>query len=254
MTGAMPSDHQQRLIAGYVLGDLDPEEAQAFAQQLIADPTLRQEVDRMQQALEAAFLPPEVSPPAALRAAILEAHRQPPAAANPLRQRHALLDQPRRWWMGGLGAVAAAAIAALSLSNLLLWQALREARLATVDVPTLAISLAPIEGDLPAQATVTLNPSRLEGTLTVENLPPLPNGQVYVLWTVLTDNAAFTTDAKNAILTQVFTVDAQGNRSTSIVVPPAFRDPDLVTAMAITVENADAPQRHESPPLLIESL
>ena len=52
----------------------------------------------------------------------------------------------------------------------------------------------------------------------------------------------------------MFTVDEQGQLSEQIVVPKAFRESNTVKAVAITVEDAAAPQRHESAPILIEQL
>jgi hypothetical protein len=100
-----------------------------------------------------------------------------------------------------------------------------------------------------------INPDTLAGSLTVENLPPLEPGSVYVLWTVVDPNATATVDQKNAILTTVFTVDEQGRMSQPIDLPPVYRrDRNLVRAVAITKESAAAPQDHLSPPLLIQPL
>ncbi|MGP1375253.1 MAG: anti-sigma factor domain-containing protein [Almyronema sp.] len=255
MTGSMPSEEQQILIAGYVLGHLDAEEAAAFAQQMADNPALRQEVQRLQLALEAGFAPPEVKPPAHLRQAILQA-AQSPVVAQLSPEAISLPPQTvQPAAVKALGAIAAVVIAALSLSNFLLWRSLQNLRLATAPPPTLQLDLEPTEATLSASsATVLVALDSLQATLTVENLPPLPADQVYVLWTVLVADAAYTTDAKNAILTQVFTVNEAGDLSQPIVVPPAFRDRTLIQAVAITVEAAAAPQRHQSAPILIERL
>jgi hypothetical protein len=85
-------------------------------------------------------------------------------------------------------------------------------------------------------------------------LPPLPPGRVYVLWTVLTQNAPFTTDEKEAILTETFQVDERGNFSQTITVPKAYRSKELVTKVAVTMEDANAPQRHAGSPIIITGL
>ncbi len=54
-------------------------------------------------------------------------------------------------------------------------------------------------------------------------MPALPPDKVYVLWTVLKKGAPFTTDKKNAILTEVFGVDAKGNVFKQITIPVAYR-------------------------------
>jgi anti-sigma factor RsiW len=76
MTGSVPSE-QQLLMAGYILGDLSPEEAVAFEQLLATDPSLMQELAQLQQALDLAY-GVEVQPPPHLRTSILKAHQTAP--------------------------------------------------------------------------------------------------------------------------------------------------------------------------------
>ncbi|MBD0269685.1 MAG: anti-sigma factor [Cyanobacteria bacterium Co-bin8] len=256
MAGVMHSEELQLLIAGYVLCDLSPEEAAQFEQQLAADPELGVEVARLQDVLESAYDSPEVAPPAHLRDALLSAYEKPSRPAlhvvesSPLgRQR----PDRKGWWR----AAAAVLIGGLGISNYVLWQELQTLRIASSTGPAaapLTFSLQPTDAALAASVTVAVNPDTLEGTLTVQDLPPLPPNQVYVLWTVVAPDAPFTTDEKDAILTQVFTVDAEGDLVEDILVPRVYRDQGTVTAVAVTVEDAAAPQRHVAPPLLIERL
>ncbi|MBD2109401.1 anti-sigma factor [Nodosilinea sp. FACHB-13] len=256
MTGSISSEQLQQLLAGYVLYDLSPDESVTLANLLAANPDLQLDIDQLQQALEVAYDGDPVSPPAHLRMALLQTAAQPvesgaetvsaPVASPGLR--------PRRWgriW----GAAAAALIAGLSLSNLMLWRTLQLERASQPD-ETLTIALGPSKDSATAgQAQVVINPSTLAGSLTVENLPPLEPGAVYVLWTVVDPSATATVDQKNAILTTVFTVDEQGQVSQPIDLPPVYRrDRGLVRAVAITKESATAPQAHLSPPLLIQPL
>ncbi|MBD0335825.1 MAG: anti-sigma factor [Cyanobacteria bacterium Co-bin13] len=256
MAGVMHSEELQLLIAGYVLCDLSPEEAVQFEQQLAANPALMAEVAQLQQALESTYDVPETEPPAYLRDAILTASEK--ASSPALQTVESVPSRPprrhrRRWW----GAAAAALVAGLSLSNYLLWQEVRTLRAAssreTAATP-LTISLQPTDATLAASVTVAVDPNTLEGTLTVQDLPVLPPDQVYVLWTVVEPDAPFTTDDKDAILTQVFTVDAEGDLVENILVPRVYREQGTVTAVAVTIEDAAAPQRHVAPPILIERL
>lgn len=254
MTGSMSSEQIQSLIAGYVLCDLSPAEAEVFEQLMAEDPALTEEVEQMQQTLEMAYAPSEIQPPAHLRASILNAHEadysQVDASVSrvPARAEH-------RWnWRKGLGAVAALLIVGLSISNYMLWRSLQTAQTRIQPANALTVSLEPTEENSPASATVMLDPDRLAATLQVANLPPLPEGQVYALWTVLQADAPFTTDDKNAILTSVFTVDENGGEAASIALPPVYQDQQWVKAIAITVEAADAPQVHEASPILIVML
>jgi hypothetical protein len=138
----------------------------------------------------------------------------------------------------------------------MLWRALQATRNQMQAADVLTVSLEPAAGSSAEAATamVRLDLDNLEATLDVDNLPPLPEGQVYVLWTVLQPNAPFTTDDKNAILTEVFTAENQGDGGVAISLPGVYRDLDWIKAIAITVEAADSPQQHRSSPILIEML
>lgn len=280
MVGAMHSDELQLLIAGYVLCDLSPEEAAALEQQMAADPAVAAAVAtaaaEMQQALETVYAPPEIEPPAHLRSAILAAASQPvpdsaaetttekllPFPQTPAQsstpQAKTLPTRQRRFWQRGLIAGAAALIAGLSISNYWLWRQVQVLQASAVPDSTakspLTFSLQPTGAVATTAAVqVVVDPNTLEAMVTVENLPPLPPGKVYALWTVVDPNAPVTTDDKNAILTEVFTVDSEGRASTQTPVPRAFRD-NAVTAVAITIEDANAPQQHEASPILIQKL
>jgi hypothetical protein len=71
------------------------------------------------------------------------------------------------------------------------------------------------------------------------------------MWTVLEPNAPFTTDDKDAILTEVFRVDEQGNFTETVPVPVVYRVEGVVTNVAVTIEDAAAPQLHVGAPVVI---
>lgn len=258
----MSSEHLQLLIAGYVLGDLDPDEAAQFEQILLDYPAIVDEVTQMQAALELSYASPEVEPPAHLRSAILTAH------ANPVQQtsqepttlaavpHSTSRKSPRNLfpWSRALNLAAAVLIVVLGVNNYRLRQTLQASQTETQRLAALNYSLKSTEPSNPAFATVAVNPNNLEAVLTVKNLPPLPPGKVYVLWTVLKQDAPYTTDAKGAILTQAFNVDAQGNVAQPIIVPRVFQSEGLVSKVAVTIEDATAPQKHEGKPVMITSL
>ncbi|MGG6237956.1 anti-sigma factor domain-containing protein [Nodosilinea sp. AN01ver1] len=259
MTGAISPEQLQNLLAGYVLYDLSPEESATLARLLAADPGLQREIDQMQQALEVAYDGDPVSPPAHLRQAVLGSARDELATPTPSvtaiagKLASTPMGRSRRWPLAW--RAAATLIAGLSLSNLLLWRTLQLERASRPSGNTITVGLSSPDAATPGQAQVVLNPDTLAGSLTVENLPPLEPGQVYVLWTVLDSNAPATVDQKNAILTTVFTVDEQGNVTQPIDLPAVYRrDPGLVRAIAITQERASAPQEHLSSPILIQPL
>lgn len=242
---AMPSDELQLLIAGYVLGDLSPEEAAAFEQLLAQDPTIAAEVAQMQAALETAYAPSEVAPPTHLRSTILAQAEAPNWVIVPRSTTRTAFP-----WRGLLEVVAAGVIVALGINNYRLQQALVSQSEAPPGT-ALTYVLKATQTSNPATAIVVVNPQKLEATISVQNLPPLPPGKVYALWTVVQPNAPFTTDTKQAILTEVFQVDDRGSWTQTTVVPKAYRAKEFVTKVAVTIEDATAPHKHTGKPVMI---
>ncbi|GAB4349449.1 MAG: hypothetical protein Fur0042_16790 [Cyanophyceae cyanobacterium] len=255
------SEELELLVAGYVLNSLSPEEVDRLA--TLATPTqLKTLVREMEQSLGLAYDPPLVEPSPRLRSAVLaaaadlDAIATDPIAAPPIPSAAPVQALPT--WARAVGAIAAVLIAALATGNWILWRSLQMQRAQTApgDRP-LVVTLQPTAA-LTAPATVVFNanPDTLEATLTVSQLPPLDRGKVYVLWTVVAPNAPVTTDDKGAILTQVLEGPAAQGRSQrrTFRLPPVFENLDLVEAIAITIEDADAPQRHDAAPILIQQL
>ncbi len=245
MTGPLPPEQLEALMAGYALGDLSSEEAEELERLLADNPQLATEINRLEETLE--LLPyalPEVEPPPHLRSAILDAVSVP-ISAKPV-------PKLARFPWSKIVASAAALIAlALGLDNYRLRQALQASQIETEKFATLTYSLQSTKAAGDASAKVVVNPNNLEAELKIKNLPPLPPGKVYVLWTVLKPDAPYTTDAKGAILTEVFEVNPQGNVSQTFTVPRVFRSQGLVAKVAVTVEDAASPQRHAGLPILI---
>ncbi len=269
----------QTLVAGYVLNDLNDTEANLL-EELQQTPkqasTVKQLIEQTQNIFDRVYCPDVVQPPTQLRAAVLssfaamQAPAPEPQRSNSQSQSVVMLPL----WVRAGGAVAAILIAALSLSNYGLWRSLQTlkqqqanqpdapSQLQTVALQTTA-DFSQLTGTVTdpqsVQAIVQLDPTDLKGTLRIDHLPPLAPGKVYVLWTVLDPEAPFTTDSKGAILTHVFTVETQGKpsqtQSQTLVLPMAFQTaPYWVKAIAITVEDAAAPQRHQTSPILIQKL
>lgn len=250
----------QLLIAGYVLGDLDASEAAAFEQTMAANPAIAAEVVRMQQALELPYSPTEVAPPPALRSAILAAASQPslsPVSPSPqstpqLTLQSTASPRPRVVpWHRVLATAAAALIVALGISNYRLWQTLRETQAQPQSTDARVYSLQGTDNANQASATVVVDPEQLEAVLSVENLPPLPPGKVYVLWTVVGQETPYPTDEKGAILTQVFRVGNQGEALQKIGLPEVYRSSELIDKVAVTLEDGAEPERHVGPIMMI---
>ncbi|NJK39800.1 MAG: anti-sigma factor [Oscillatoriales cyanobacterium SM2_3_0] len=203
MNQSMTPEQLQLLIAGYVLNDLNDEEATVM-EGLLEDAEILQAIDQMQFALEAAYAPEEIQPSPQLRTGIMNAATgtqaldrvdlQGAQSINPDLASLSIGALPR--WLKVLGTLAALLIAGLSLSNYVMWRSLRiqQARLQS---EPLVFSLQPTANVAPTSKVVLqVNPDTLRGTLKIDNLPPLEPGKVYVLWTVLAPDAPFTTDPK----------------------------------------------------------
>jgi anti-sigma-K factor RskA len=265
MALSMPSEELQLLIAGYVLGDLDPAESAEFERLLATDPAIAVEVTQMQKALELSYAPAEVDPPDHLRSTILSAvssdllspspSTQTPAMPIPITRSGSRRSQRRALpWTSIIGAVAATLIAALGINNYRLWQELKTLQANSPSSEEQQYVLQGSDAYRAVVAEVVVNPVDLEASLTIQNLPPLPPGKVYAFWTVLQPDAPFTTDPKGAILTGVFRPDTQGNVMQIVSLPPVFRSLEFVAKVAVTIENAASPQNHQGTPILITDL
>ncbi len=272
---------QQNLAAGYVLGDLSLEESCLFEQLLTDNPNLQNEVAELQHSLEQVY-GEEISVPETLKSRILAASAQLlDLASNSIPTSESVPDlssalptsidararfRPRftgaaaQRASSGLGIVAAIAVIALSIQNYSLKQQLQQIQASLIEQPdllaneTLALSLEPTDALQTGAVEIIISPSQLTAQLKAANLPPLPAGQVYALWTVVAEDAPVTADSQNAILTAAFTVDESGNQAEQIPLPSVFQNQAAVKAVAITIEDAAAPQLHQSSPILIQRL
>ena len=240
---SLPPKCEQVLISGYVLGNLSPAEAMLFEEILSENPEVAKQVTELQQTLELAYFPAEVTPPPTLKAKLLAANAAL-SKAEPAATTTNFLTQWRQKlsWGKTLGAISAGLILGLGISNYWFWQTLQRASIETPASENLVYSLQAVDSD--AKAKLIVNPDKLDGKLIVSDLSPLPEGKVYALWTVIDKKAPFTTDSKGAILTDVFEVNNQGEVSREIAVPRVHRDNQQIKKIAITIENETAPQAH----------
>ncbi len=237
----LPQDWES-LLAGYVLGDLTPEDVVKVNQYLQLYPELADEVNSLQATL--ALFPlslPKSSPSANLRSQILQ------AAENQLvkgveRDKQIRL-QPRRitkpwfWLMGGM---AAAFIASLGLYN---YQLQKQLAIAQSDLSSYRqkISLSELQTELthtqnqlsryqkavailkqpnnrllalkgitanvPASGSLVIAPNSQAAVLTLQNLPPIAEDKVYRLWAFVNQQkvkcAKFTPDAEGKVMLQI---------------------------------------------------
>lgn len=238
---SLPPKCEQVLMSGYVLGNLSRAEAILFEEILRENPEVAQQAIELQQTLETTYFPAEISPPPTLKAKLLAANTPPKQPVEAIAQILTKCKQKLSWGKT-LGVISAALILGLGFTNYWFWQTLQRASIETPASKELVYSLQSI--DSKAKAKLIVNPNKLDATLTVSNLSLLPPGRVYALWTVVGKEAPFTTDSKGAILTDVFTVNNQGQVSKQITLPRVHRNNPQIQKIAITMENESAPQAH----------
>ncbi len=240
---SIPLECEQLLISGYVLGNLSPAEALLFEEILSENPDLIEQITAMQQSLDMAYNPLEVVPPPQLRDRILATanlQQTNSVPAKPLGDANVLTPKSRL--SGILGAIALFTIAALGIANYQLWRTVNTTKVA--ESTNQQIYLLTGDDSSTSQAKLIVNPDRLDATLSVNNLSPLPPKKVYALWTVVGKDVPHTTDEKGAILTAVFQVNQGGSFQQEIALPQPYLEPETIKKIAITIEDIAAPQAH----------
>ncbi len=177
-----PHSIEEQLAAGFVMGNLAPEEALEFQQLLVENPDLAVEVDRLQEVLDQVLYGlNEVEPPQHLQQAILT------AASHPTNQT-LVLKRYEFPWGKIIGSVAALLILWLGIEN---YQLRHDLRLAQ-DINTLLqhsdtrlFSLQGLNLANTASGSFVLNLEQQKGAIAIQNLPTPPTGRVYRLWAIV---------------------------------------------------------------------
>jgi anti-sigma-K factor RskA len=218
MTRSTNQPNPTDLVAGYVLNDLSPEEADRLHQALAETPALQAEIAAFTEAF--ALLPydmPIVEPSPHLKSKIINAAAQsirpaaqtPPSNVIPIKRR-----TWKQWYPAISTGIAAVAVTALGLNQLQLRQqsqqtiALQQqieatnteltnlrsqlqanqgtiARLTQPGTQTYALTSAtPQNNPRPATARLFAKPGDRTVTLVTQDLPKLQNDRIYRLWAV----------------------------------------------------------------------
>ncbi len=227
MTRPTPEPEPIDLVAGYVLNDLSPEEADRLQQALTETPSLRGEIAAFGEAL--ALLPygmPIVEPSAHLKSKILNAAAQSIRPPSPVLSNVVPIATARRrnWkqWIPAISTgIAAVAVTTLGLNQLQINRqseqtaALQRQLDATkqeltnlrrelqANQNTIALLSQPdtqtytLTGATPnptnsrlAKARIIAKPGDRSVTLVAQDLPKLSNNQIYRLWAVAKPTAA----------------------------------------------------------------
>jgi anti-sigma-K factor RskA len=179
MTESLTPEAIATLAAGYVVGDLDRAEAEAFEQLLAENPALVAEVERLQSTLDqVVYSLNSVEPPPHLQSAILS------AATTFQPSQH---QQSRFRWQSVMGGVAALLILALGIDNYRLRQDFRVAQDINAllqQSQTQLFSLKAVNASDTAAGSFVVNLGQRQGILAVQNLVAPPTGKVYRLWAI----------------------------------------------------------------------
>lgn len=255
-------DQWQDLLAGYVLGDLSPEDAIRVRQYLAEHPEQTAEIEKLQSAIALIALSlPEETPPADLKARILQSAEATPQASSA--EPHPIRSSVRRrrrinpiWVIAG--GVAACAIATLATMNYQLRQEVaqlkqqqqllvaREAELSRYQ-DTVALlrqpnnrlfKLAGTGTMTTASGSFVLTPSRQSAILVLQNLPPLPENRRYQLWAVVHDQKMpcpkFLPDAEGRVFLKLPAEQLMETSKVVITVEPMEETPQPTGEMVLS--------------------
>ncbi|MEM6716810.1 MAG: anti-sigma factor [Cyanobacteria bacterium P01_C01_bin.147] len=247
------SNEEQALAAGYVLGDLTPEEAAQVAQLLDTKPAMQQEVDALRVSLRLIPHASEmVMPPAHLEEKVMNAYAA--SEINAASAANAVAAAPslpaRRSWSGAkiLAVLSIPALLLLAMDNLRLR---RQFSLAQGDRnPEVAAILQQPQSRLvslqgnDSGGTLLFTPGQWEQVVvSVTDLPPLPPEQIYRMWLTLDNGELF--------FCGEFTTDESG--SVFITLNPPDSIPQGVKAQEVFVTQADvtAPLDSVGEPIIV---
>jgi anti-sigma-K factor RskA len=247
----------EELLAGYVLGDISPEEVEEVNQLLISHPELFAEINSLQETL--ALIPtalPESLPPKDLRSRLLlqidvqqQEQFQLELASNAIaRRRKQTQMMPLSKWLAILSGVIATIAAGLSLDSYRLRQELANARsdvdqyravVATLRQPdNRLLSLKGMGATPTASGSITIAPSNQTAMIAIQNLAPLPKGKVYRLWAIVdgkkVECAEFVPDSQGQVWVKVPLDRFLSKTGTvAITVEPAQRNPESTGEMVM---------------------
>ena len=215
-------EHIQELIAGYVLGNLEPEEAEELEQLIVQKPELNDEVERVQASLGLmAYAPIPLSPPPQVQSAILNEFQEFQSSQEPK-----TLTRPIPWRWSWLLAGAAAVLAlGFGLDNY---------RLRNQDASVISMLQQPntrlfaLRGTgttIRASGGVVMDLDKQDAILSVQNLPALSGTQTYHLWAVV--------DGEKVICGRFKTT--QGKAVEKIPLPPGLYS-SVVSGLVVTAE------------------
>jgi Anti-sigma-K factor rskA len=226
-----PSEFSPELLAGYVLGDLNPSEIAIVEAYLAAHPDQQTEVAKLMLPLDLLSLTlPADNPPASLRSQILQSAAAEAVINQPIKQFAAKTGQSWSSLQSIIAGLGLLLLAGLGWNN---YQLNHE--LATVKQDLKAIQIASnkpqpqdnlalvsllqqpnnrfltlknMEGKTGmGMGSLVIVPNKSSAVLALQQIKPLPPGQVYRMWAIMGDEemncADFLPDANGKVLKQI---------------------------------------------------
>ncbi len=245
MSESSSPEHIQELLAGYVLGDLSPEEAEELKRLLQTHPELVEEVNQLQEVLAAMpYSLPATMPSPSLRSTILETAIQPTPNLSPRRSKWNLLPL----FGGGIAALIAVV---LGFDNYLLKQQLAKVSdritkqqdlIAMLqESQTKLVSLKGMDDMKSASGNVILTPGHSEAILLIQNLPVLSEGKSYQLWCVVQGK-------------KIASGNFNSNPQKKVFVKVPFSVTSGISSIAVTVEVSPNPPIPQGPMVMKSSI
>lgn len=199
----------EKLIAGYVLGDLTTEEVAEVNQLLIRHPELIEEVDRLQEVLS--LLPlalPEAYPSAQLRSQILT-NAFPQAtqvnSVQPQSYKEPFLASPSKSY--SIGVIMAALLVGLVGMGFDSYKTKQQLAIARAELSGYRLAIAQLKqpnnkllalkgmGDLPtASGSLVIATQKNSAFLTIQNLSMPPQNMSYCLWALVDGKKIYIAD------------------------------------------------------------
>jgi anti-sigma-K factor RskA len=258
MTGPLLPEQIEELMAGYVLGNLTSEEAEEFKQLLTEHPELETELRHLQEVLEVMpYALPEQAPPPHLRQSILNTvtstpkpvSRRPGWGIANLALWERLRNSPKL--VRVLSSTAALLLLVLGLDNyrIRLQVTTMQTKVARQkDVIAMLqkpdTHVVPLKGMAQASAatgSMLMASSESQAVLILKNLPVLPRGQSYQLWSVAQEEK---------VPWGQFRTSKQGTVFVKLPRPSNFE----VSALLITVEVSPSPTTPAGPMVMAGNL
>ncbi len=235
----------EELIAGYALDNLNHEEAEELRQLLKEYPEFSTEVHQLQEVL--GLIPyalPEVTTPQHLREALLQSANAE-VKSNLAPKRSAFIGRKIA------GSIAALLVLILGLDDYQTRQNLSTMQaevsrqtdvIAMLQHPkTHLVSLKGMDMASAASGSIVMTPGEPKVVLILQNLPVLPQGQSYQLWSVV---------GSEKIPSGQFNASSHGTVFVKLSTPPSGK----VTALVVTIETSPTPNTPDGPMVMTSSL